>query len=318
MNGIWQSSHVAIFTDASDPEFGSTPSVVTIGVFDGVHRGHQALVAEAGAVAAERHAQVVAVTFDPHPVAVLAPHKAPAMLTTIERRVELLQAAGAQHVRVLNFTAEMAGWTPAAFIDAVVVDACHAVHVVVGQNFRFGKGAAGDLAFMQHEGHKHGFSAAEAVLVGDDQPFSSTRIRQLIERGEMAEALRLLGRPAEYSGTVQVGDRRGRELGFPTANILADQRFAVPPDGVYAGWLVLADGTRHVSAISIGTNPTFQGVRGRRVEAYAIGVDLDIYNQQVRVEFDELIRPMLQFASVDELVEQMKRDVAQTVRLLQP
>ncbi|WP_293786023.1 bifunctional riboflavin kinase/FAD synthetase [uncultured Aeromicrobium sp.] len=303
--------------DGAPAERLSGPSVVTIGVFDGVHRGHQSVLAAVRQKADEMGATAVAITFDPHPVAVLAPQKAPKRLTTIERRVELLRGHGAGEVRVLAFSAEMSAWTPEEFIQRVVVDQVGCRHLIVGENFRFGKRAAGSVDTLREAGARDGFGVEGWTLVGDGKAFSSTRARAAIAAGDMTAAAAVLGRPHELSGTVVPGDRRGRQLGYPTANMPVDESFAVPPDGVYAAHLVRADGTRLPAAVSVGTNPTFEGVSGRRVESYVLDRDdLDLYGEAVRVEFVERLRPMVAFASVDALTAQMDEDVAATRRVL--
>lgn len=286
-----------------------TPSAITIGNFEGVHRGHQALLA--ATIEAAAGATTVAITFDPHPAALFAPDRAPKRLTTLARRVELLHQHGADEVRVLAFTPEMAAWTPEEFVQQVVLGQCHARAVVVGDGFRFGSRAAGSIDTLVSEGAQHGFTARELPLVGDGTEFSSTRVREAVAAGDVEQAAEILGRPHEVEGVVVVGDRRGRQLGFPTANVPVDDHYAVPADGVYACRLVLPTGERLPAATSVGTNPTFEGVSGRRVESYVLDRDdLDLYGQQVRVEFVARLRPMVGFDSVDTLVEQMRHDVA--------
>ncbi|GAA2079462.1 bifunctional riboflavin kinase/FAD synthetase [Aeromicrobium halocynthiae] len=284
----------------------TSPAAVTIGTFDGVHRGHQHLLARTREVA--DGLPVVAVTFEPHPLAVTRPDRAPVLLTTVERRVELLHEHGADEVRVLGFTAEMAAWSPAEFVDRALVEDLEARHVVVGESFRFGARAAGDTDFLREHCARLGVSAEPLTLLRDGE-FSSTQVRRHVAAGDLLAAARVLGRPHEVSGTVTPGDQRGRDLGYPTANVPVDERFAVPPDGVYAGRLVVA-GTRYPAAVSIGTNPTFDGTQ-RRVESYVMdhGHDLDLYGLDARVELVEQVRPMASFDSVDALVVQMRDDV---------
>ncbi|WP_313407855.1 bifunctional riboflavin kinase/FAD synthetase [Aeromicrobium sp.] len=300
---IWKAANGAPDTPVSEP------TAVTIGNFDGVHRGHQSLLAATRAAADGR--STVAITFDPHPVAIFAPDRAPKQLTTLERRVQLLHQHGADHVRILDFTAEMAAWSPDEFVEAVVLDQCQAQAVVVGEGFRYGSRATGSIETLAESGRRHGFTAAEADLAGDGDAFSSTRVREAIAAGDVVAAAAILGRPHEVHGTVVPGDRRGRELGFPTANVPVDDSFAVPPDGVYATRVVMADGTRLPAATSIGTNPTFEGVAGRRVESYVLDRDdLELYDRAITVEFVARLREMVAYDSLDALVEQMHRDVA--------
>lgn len=285
------------------------PAAITIGNFDGVHRGHQALLARTREVADGR--LTVAVTFDPHPAALFAPDRAPLHLTTLERRIELLHFHGADEVRVLDFSREMAAWSPAEFVQQVVLQQCQARAVVVGEGFRFGARASGSIDDLRSEGRSHGFTAGELTLVGGHEAYSSTQARAAVAVGDLDLATEILGRPHEVVGVVVTGQQRGRELGFPTANVPADATQAVPPDGVYACWVVLPDGTRLPAATSVGSNPTFEGVTDRRVESYVIDrQDLDLYDRQIRVEFVAGLRPMVAFDSVDALVEQMHADVA--------
>ncbi len=293
----------------------SGPSAITIGNFEGVHRGHQALLAATRAAAAG--ATTVAVTFEPHPAALFAPDRAPRRLTSLQRRIELLHEHGADEVRVLDFSREMAHWSPAEFVSQVVLGQCQARAVVVGDGFRFGSKAAGTIETLVELGAGAGFSAAELPLLGDGVDFSSTRVRAAVADGDLGTASAILGRPHEVDGVVVAGDRRGRQLGFPTANVPVDDSYAVPPDGVYACRLVLADGSRHPAATSVGTNPTFDSVVGRRVESYVLDRDdLDLYGQQVRVEFIAVLRPMVAFEDVDALVAQMHADVAAAREIL--
>jgi riboflavin kinase/FMN adenylyltransferase len=264
-------------------------------------------------------ASVVAVTFDPLPREVLSPGSAPKRLTTIERRVELLHIHGADEVRVLAFSHEMAGWSPGEFIERALVDELKASVVVVGENFRFGSRAAGNVDLLRSAGPKSGFAVEGLALAGGAEPFSSTRARAHVAAGHMPEAAEVLGRPHEVSGVVVEGDRRGRSLGFPTANVPVDDMYAVPPDGVYAGRIDVG-GEVLAAAISVGTNPTFDG-RDRRVESYAIdrpadGGTLELYGKQVRVEFVRRLRSMDVFDTVDALVAQMHEDVADTRSVL--
>lgn len=312
---MWHSGTVAIWkaVDSAPAEPVEGPSVTTIGVFDGVHLGHQSLLSAVRERADRLSATAVAITFDPHPVAVLAPDKAPKRLTTIERRVGLLAAHGAQQVRVLDFTPEMAGWTPEEFVERVIVEQLGCVHVVVGEDFRFGKRAAGSVRTLIDAGRQHGFEVDGWPLIGDDTIYSSTRAREAIAAADLETAAMILGRPHEVSGQVVTGDRRGRDLGFPTANVPVDDAYVVPPDGVYAGRLVRADGSKLPAAISVGTNPTFVESAGRRVESYVLDrEDLDLYDEQVTVEFVSLLRPMEAFDSVEDLVRRMHEDVAAT------
>ena len=279
-------------------------SVVTIGIFDGVHRGHQRIVQRALARAAELRLPAVGVTFDPLPEFVLRPEEAPALLTTLDRRVELLGELGLDGVYVIDFTAEFSRESPAEFVQSVLVARLHAVDVVVGANFRFGRRAAGDLGTLRDLGLAAGFMVDGIELAGGAEPFSSSWIRERVAAGDVEGAADALGRPHRVEGVVVHGDHRGRELGYPTANLDVPADLAVPADGVYAGWL---DGM--AAAISIGTNPTFGGI-GRRVEAYAIDrVGLELYGRLMSLDLVARLRPMVTFDDIGALTTQMAADV---------
>lgn len=294
-------------------------TVVTIGNFDGVHLGHQHVVRRAVEVAGEVGAEgVVAVTFDPHPIAVLRPEHAPPTLTTIPDRLLLLEQAGVDDVLVIPFSREIAAWTPDEFIDRILVDALHASAVVVGANFRFGNRAAGDVATLREAGASHDFVVEGVTLDGGPQVWSSTYIRNCLAAGDVAGAAEALGRPFTVHGVVMEGDKRGRELGFPTANVPTTGVAAAPADGVYAGWLRRRDtGESYPAAISVGTNPTFDGERERRVEAYVLDRDdLELYGVEVEVSFVERLRGMVRFEGVEALVETMHDDVKRARAIL--
>ncbi|CAM3292300.1 bifunctional riboflavin kinase/FAD synthetase [Nocardioides dubius] len=293
--------------------------MVTIGNFDGCHLGHQLVVRRAREVADEAGGlPVVAVTFDPHPMAVLRPEHAPVMLTTLEERAELLRQAGVDHVLVIPFDRDVAAWSPAEFVQRIIVDALAAKAVVVGANFRFGNRAAGDVAALRELGAERGFTAEGVALDGGPQVWSSTYVRTCLAAGDVAGAAEALGRPVTVTGVVIKGDQRGRELGFPTANVPTDPQVAAPVDGVYAGWLTRLDTReRFPAAISVGTNPTFEGVRERRVESYVLDrTDLDLYGVQVEVTFVTKLRGMLRFDGIESLIEAMNDDVARAREIL--
>jgi riboflavin kinase / FMN adenylyltransferase len=290
-------------------------SVVTIGVFDGVHRGHQRVVGRATEVAAELALPVVVVTFDPHPDEVVRPGSHPPFLCTARRRAELLAGLGVDAVCVLPFTREFSQLGPDEFVHAVLVDRLHAARVVVGEDFRFGHRAAGDVALLAELGEKYDFAAEGVPLVTDDGVrVSSTGIRGQLAAGDVAGAARDLGRPHRVEGIVVRGQQRGKVLGFPTANLETLPHTAIPADGIYAGWLTRLDPAgreleRWPAAISVGMNPTFDG-QERSVEAYALDRDdLDLYGTHMAVDFVARLRGMERFASVDALVRQMHQDV---------
>lgn len=304
-----------------DPDFG--PSVVTIGNFDGVHRGHQEVLKHArNRAAALGGLPVVALTFDPHPMAVLRPGHAPATISDLAQRAELLGQAGADAVLVLPFDKAVSNWSPQEFIERVLVGTLHAKAVVVGENFRFGHKAAGHVDTLVEAGE---FEVEGLNLAGAEQPWSSTYIRELIAAGDVEGAAEALGRPLRVTGVVVEGDKRGRELGFPTANIPAVAGAAVPLDGVYAGWLTVLEpapgapqyGEPMPAAISVGSNPTFDGV-DRRVESYVLDRDdLELYGARIAVDFVARLRgSQIRFDSIDDLLVQMKADVDGARRIL--
>jgi riboflavin kinase / FMN adenylyltransferase len=310
--------------DEVGADFG--PSVVTIGNFDGVHRGHQEVLAHARARAAELGGlPVVALTFDPHPMAVLHPEHAPAAITAPAERAELLAAAGADAVLILPFDRDVACWSPQEFIDRVLVGTLHAKAVVVGENFRFGHKAAGHVDTLIAAGRQAGFEVEGLALAGDRQPWSSTNIRALIAEGDVEGAAEALGRPLRITGVVVEGDKRGRELGYPTANLPVPAGLAVPLDGVYAGWLTVLEPAPGApaydeplpAAISVGTNPTFDGL-DRRVESYVLDRDdLLLYGARIAVDFVARLRgSQIRFESIDDLLVQMKADVDAARRIL--
>jgi riboflavin kinase/FMN adenylyltransferase len=294
------------------------PCVVAIGVFDGVHRGHRMLIERAAGHAAERGHLAVALTFHPHPVGVVRPERAPLLLTTVEERIRLLGEAGAQAVLVIPFTRAVAAVSPQEFVRTVLVDGLRASMAVVGADFHFGANRAGDVSELQQFGRQFGFDV-DAVAVQSDgwARLSSSRARELLATGDVAGAAEILGRPHRVGGVVISGDRRGRALGFPTANLACPADLAVPADGIYAGRLAEAGGPAMPAAISIGSNPTFGGGVARRIEAYVIGRDdLDLYGRAATVEFVARLRDMERFATSEALVAQIHRDVVATERAL--
>ena len=283
-------------------------SVVTVGVFDGVHRGHRHVIADVVRHAKEIGAEPVVVTFDPHPMAVVRPDKAPAMLATLDHRLELLADLDVAGVLVLAFTATLSQQSPEDFVREVLVETLHAQAVHVGENFRFGHRAAGDVALLTELASPYGFQVVAVPLVGGDTTWSSTFVRERLAEGDVTTAAAALGRPHRLEGIVVHGDHRGRELGYPTANLGPDDRSAIPQDGVYAGWLTRASGERMPAAISIGTNPTFGGTV-RRVEAYVLDRDdLELYDEHVTLDFAERLRETVRFDDVESLLVQMADD----------
>ncbi|MFY9933067.1 MAG: bifunctional riboflavin kinase/FAD synthetase [Streptosporangiaceae bacterium] len=291
--------------------------VATIGVFDGVHRGHQRIVGRALEIARERNLPVVVITFDPHPDEVIRPGSHPPMLTTTRRQAELLEDLGADAMVVLPFNVDFSRLSPDEFVRVVLSERLHATAVVVGENFRFGHKAAGDVPLLAQLGEKYDFTGEGVpLLVADGVTISSSYIRERLADGDVVAAAAALGRPHRVEGVVVRGHMRGRGLGFPTANLETPQYTATPADGVYAGWLTSLDldggeASRWPAAISVGTNPTF-GLGDRTVEAYALDRDdLDLYGTHAAIDFTARLRGTERFDSVEALITQMHEDVAQ-------
>ncbi len=285
--------------------------VVTIGVFDGVHLGQQVIIGRAVERGRAAGLPSVVLTFDPHPAEVVRPGSHPAVLTSPRRKAELLEALGIDVLCMLDFTVPFSRWEPAQFAHEVLVEHLHAAAVVVGENFRFGHRAAGDVPLLRDLGARFGFMAEGVPIVGSGETtYSSTFIRSCIDAGDVAAAARALGRPHRLEGVVVRGDMRGRELGYPTANLETPAFAAVPADGVYAGRLTHA-GRSHAAAVSIGTNPTFDG-RERRIEAYLLDFSGDLYGEHVALDFVDRLRGMERFDSVEALTAQMAEDVERT------
>jgi riboflavin kinase/FMN adenylyltransferase len=287
----------------------SRPTVATVGMFDGVHLGHRVLFERVMSAAKELEARSGVVTFDPHPLDVLAPDKAPCMLTTIEQRIALFDEAGFDVALVLPFNRELAALSPHEFARAALVEELHVCKILVGEDFRFGHDRAGDVGTLREIGRTDGF-AAEAVglLGGDEGKISSSDVRLLLRSGQVEGAAVLLGRSFRLAGTVVEGDKRGRELGFPTANIEPHPRACLPSNGVYAGWWVW-DGKRLPSAINVGVRPTFKEGASPLCEVHVIDFERDLYGERGEVEFVARLRSEERFDSAQALVEQMHRDV---------
>lgn len=285
--------------------------VVAIGIFDGVHAGHQQIIATA-----KHQGDVTVMTFDPHPTSVFAPERTPTQLINIKDRIELLKKAGASAVDVVNFNKDFSQLTPDQFIEDILIGRFSAEHVVIGENFNFGYKAQGTPKYLTEVGPKYGFGVSIVKLQEDrGSTISSSRIRNLIIDGEIERANELLTRNFYLKGPVIHGEKRGREIGYPTANIGLSSLATIPADGVYAGWLSVGE-NRWAAAISIGTNPTFPGVRGRQVEAYALDqVGLDLYDQEGKIEFGYRLRDTLKFDGLAPLLEQMKKDCDQAREL---
>lgn len=288
----------------------SGPAAVTVGVLDGVHTGHRSLIRRL-----DPSLLRTVLTFEPHPVEVLSPGTPPRLLTTLEERLELLEGAGVDQVGVLDL-ADIKEYEPRRFVEDVLVDRLSAGHVVCGGDFRFGKDRAGDTFLLAELGRQHDFIVDEAPMVTDTAGgvVSSSAIRALIEHGRVFEANEALGSVFSLTGPVIRGDRRGTEIGVPTANIELPGRKVVPAFGVYAG-RVRFDGRRHVAAVNIGVRPTFGGDTPL-VEAHLLDFEGDLYGQRMTVELAQYLRPELKFESVDDLVVRMHSDIDAARQLL--
>jgi riboflavin kinase/FMN adenylyltransferase len=310
-----------VFRDPADvpADFGRT--VAAIGKFDGVHSGHRAVFRRAQLDAARIGAKTVAVTFDRNPLSVLRPDRCPDDLVSVERKIELLSECGLDAVLVLTFDEELAARTAAEVVASILVGALHVATVLVGRDFRFGRGGSGTPALLAQLGERFDFTVDEiedVFLEGTDRRVSSSWVRELLAAGDVTLAGAVLGRPVSVRGEVVHGLKRGRELGFPTANLPALLDEMVPADGVYAGRLVdHTTGETHPAAISVGTNPTFDDVPQRQVEAHVIdGAGLDLYGHDVTVEFTHRLRGMVAFDSMEALIAGIASDVAQARDLL--
>lgn len=273
---------------------------VAIGTFDGVHLGHREVIAGADTV----------LTFDPHPMSVTAPERAPELITSLQRKAELVESLGVEEMVVISFDEQFAQHSAEQFIDEVVVAGLGATRVQVGDNFGFGKRAQGRAELLLADDRFE--TAVMPLFELDGVPVSSSRIRSLLREGEVAEANRLLGTPFVFSAEVARGDQRGRELGYPTANLVPTAGYCTPGHGVYAGRAELAGGETKPAAINVGTRPMFESVLGELIEAYLLDFDGDLYGQQLRVEFLERLRGEAIFESVDDLKQQMAADVEAT------
>ncbi|AHC25193.2 riboflavin kinase [Mycolicibacterium neoaurum] len=305
--------------------------VLTIGVFDGVHRGHAELINRAVKSGRSRGVPTVLMTFDPHPMEVVFPGSHPAQLTTLARRAELVEETGVDVFLVMPFTADFMKLTPERYIHELLVESLHVVDVVVGENFTFGRKAAGNVDLLRKAGERFGFAVEGMRLVSEEfardesVTFSSTYIRSCVDAGDVVAAAEALGRPHRVEGVVVRGDGRGRGLGFPTANVAPPMHSAIPADGVYAAWFTVlghgpvvgtvTPGERYQAAVSVGTNPTFSG-RTRTVEAFVLDAEADLYGQHVAVDFIARIRGQEKFDSVEDLVLQMGADTERARSIL--
>ena len=300
-----------VLTYPGDASLPGPGAVVTIGAYDGVHIGHRAILHEVQRLAEERSGPTAVVTFDRHPAMVVRPDSAPRLLTDLEQKLELLEAEGVDVAVVVKFDAERSQESAEDFAREVLVGCLNAQAVVVGHDFHFGHNRGGNGALLARLGGEHGFTVLGLSLVGDGgEAVSSTRIRALLTDGKVQEAARLLDRPHEVRGVVAHGDERGRDLGFPTANVAVPSEVLLPADGIYAGWYIRADGSRHPTAISVGRRPTFyENAPASLLEAYLLDFSGDLYGERARVAFVKRLREELKFDSVDALVTQINADV---------
>jgi len=294
-------------------------AAVTIGTFDGVHLGHRALIARTTSEARARGIAAAAVTWDRHPLMTLRPEAAPRLLASKERKLELLQETGLDHVAVIEFTESFSQWSPERFVEDVLVQGLSARAVFVGEGWRFGHKRAGDVDLLTKLGEESGFTAEAVDLAGaSGDVVSSTRIREAVAAGRIEDAAALLGRRFDIDGEVVHGDDRGASLGFPTANLELDPRLAYPARGVYAA-RARVDGSWFTAATNVGVNPTFGGdpeITPVRIETFLVGFEGDLYGATLRVEFWARLRDEMKFASVDDLIAQMQRDVDATEKIV--
>ena len=305
---------VQILRDLVDKVPDGIECAISIGAYDGIHLGHQRVIAQLRARAAEHGLKTAIVTFDVHPAHVLRPESAPKLLTTFDQRLELLEAAGVDYLYVVHFTLGRSQTSPEEFVEQVFVNSLHTRAVVVGQDFHFGRGRSGDLSLLEAFGERYGFDVEGVELLtgpaGLTEHVSSTAIRRALAGGEVRRASEMLGRNYEIRGEVVQGEQRGRTIGFPTANIPVTTDMAWPADGVYAGWFIRNDGTRHCCAINIGRRPTFhQHAEHSLLEAHVLDFEGDLYGEVVRVEFVEFLRSEQRFNGIDALVAQLKVDI---------
>jgi riboflavin kinase / FMN adenylyltransferase len=305
---------VQVITDPAACPRPPAGTVVTIGAYDGVHLGHRALIDRVRSMAATLGCQSAVVTFDRHPAMVVRPDSAPRLLTDLEQKLELLGETGVDYVLVVHFDEERSHESAEEFVHEVLVGCLAARAVVVGHDFHFGHGRRGNVPMLQAMGAELGFDVLGISLVADDgEPISSTRVRALLAEGDVAGASALLGRPHEVRGVVERGDARGRDLGFPTANVSVPAEILLPADGIYAGWYLRAEGSRVPAAISLGRRPTFyEAAEKSLLEAHLLDFSGDLYGERARVQFISRLRGEERFDRVEDLVAQMEKDVAAT------
>ena len=303
-----------VITDLSVAPFPSERTVLTIGVYDGVHVGHRTVISQVRERAAREGAKSVVVTFDRHPLSIVRPEAAPRLLANLDQKLELLESTGVDAVVIVPFNDVQANETPVEFVERVLVNSLAAKVVIVGSDFHFGHMRQGNVTLLKEMGERHDFVCDPVVLVpradGIDEPVSSTAIRRALAGGEIDTASRMLGRPYEVRGTVVTGDQRGRTIGFPTANVQIPNGMCMPSDGVYAGLYTRPDGTEYATAINLGRRPTFYANQeASLLEAYLMDFSGDLYGEDASVKFLAFLRSEKQFSGIDELKQQLQHDI---------
>lgn len=312
-----------VITDLSTPLWPGDRAVVTIGAYDGVHLGHQAVIAEVRRRAEAAVAHSVVITFDRHPASVVRPESAPRLLTDVEQKLELLAATGVDATVVITFDQWQSEEEPLAFAQRVIVDCLATSAIVVGEDFHFGRGRGGNVGTLRELGAAAGFEVYPLPLVprtdGPDESLSSTAIRRALAGGQVGLAAQMLGHPFEARGSVVQGDQRGRLLGFPTANVEVPSAMCLPSDGVYAGWYERPDGARHTCAINLGRRPTFyEHADHSLLEAHLLDFQGDLYGERARVQFTQFLRSERKFDGIDALIGQLKNDIDHARSVLAP
>jgi riboflavin kinase/FMN adenylyltransferase len=305
---------VHVITDLSVAPIPGERTVLTIGVYDGVHVGHRTVISQVRERAAREGARSVVVTFDRHPLSIVRPEAAPRLLANLDQKLELLESTGVEAVVIVPFNDEQANETPVEFVERVLVNTLAAKVVIVGSDFHFGHMRQGNVTLLKEMGERHDFVCDPLVLVpradGIDEPVSSTAIRRALAGGEIDTASRMLGRPYEVRGEVVSGDQRGRTIGFPTANVHIPKGMCMPSDGVYAGLYTRPDGTEYATAINLGRRPTFYANQeASLLEAYLMDFSGDLYDEDASVKFLAFLRSEKQFSGIDELKQQLQLDI---------
>lgn len=311
-----------VLTEVATARWAPRRSVLTVGAYDGVHIGHQAVIAEVRRRAAELDAVSVVVTFDRHPAEIVRPESAPPLLTSLEQKLELLEATGVDATLVVPFDEGQAKEEPEDFVERVLVDGLAVAQIVVGEDFHFGHHRGGNVPMLRSMGERLGFSVEPLALLGRtdsnvDEPVSSTAIRRALAGGDVTRATAMLGRPHEVRGPVVRGDQRGRLIGFPTANVEVPNAMCLPADGVYAGEYERPDGTVHPCAINLGRRPTFyEHADSSLLEAHLLDFDGDLYGEAAKVRFRYFLRSERKFEGIEAIAAQLGHDVAQARDLL--